>query len=242
MKLYRIIEDVKGWGSNRKSDFNLEHKWELPIVDCKICGDRWGNSAIAYPTVDISKLPNKKQFIRTKPVSLEIFLGLREQIRPLLPENALLPPHTQLGPMVGTTSGQHGDFTWDDSSEMFIHPEALNKLLISGIKMPPTVKPEVKARGKKPFEHLEIQTEAHALLSERCIKRKRPNCPACGSSGISAFIEPDLIVKSSISLDLDLFRMRIRSRYVLATERFVDAVRNLGLTNIVFEPIEVVDE
>ncbi len=245
MKLYRISEDCKGWGSNRKYDFTLKHKWEVPMINCKTFGDIWGDSSIAYPTIDCSKLTNEddfKKYRRSKRIFLEEFLKLRNQIQHLLSSSLPVPSGTQLGPMLGTTFGQHGDFTWDYSSAVFIHPEALQKLLVAGIKMPTTVKPEIEARGKIPFEHLEIQTEAHALLSERCIKRMRPNCPACDSSGISAFIEPDLITKSSIPKNLDLFRMRIRSRFVLATERFFDAVRSLGLTNIVFEPVEVVDE
>ena len=215
------------------------------MVNCNICGDRWGDSAITYPSLDCSVLPNANRFRFKKTravVNIEEFINLRDQIKRLLSRDLPVPPGTQLGPMCGTTSGQHGDFTWDYSTTVFIHPEALRNLLAAGIKMPATVKPEIKARGKKPFEHLEIQTEAHALLSERCIKRKRPNCPACDSSGISAFIEPDLIKMSSIPEDLDLFRMRIRSNYIQVTERFVDAVRSLGLTNIVFEPTEVVDE
>lgn len=215
------------------------------MVKCHACGTEWGESAIAYPALDCSKLPNENEFKKckkSKRVGLEEFLNLRNQIQCLLPPHYPVPPGTYLGPLVGTTYGQHGDFTWVPLSAVLIHPEALTKLIAAGVKMPPTVKSEIKARGKKPFEYLEIQIEERLQLSERCIKRKRPNCLACGSSGISAFIEPDLIVKSSIPEDVDIFRLSPRNHYIHVTERFFEAVRSLGLTNIRFEPFEVVDE
>lgn len=243
MKSYRIRADNINW--KYEYDFTLNRKWELPMVNCHVCGTEWGDSAMAYPTADCSKLPNEskfKQHRKSRIVSLEEYIALRSQIQQLPPSNLPVPPHAQLGPLFGTTYGQHGDFTWTHPSIVMIHPEALNKLMAVGIKMPPTVKPEIKARGKKPFEHLEIQAEEHFRLSERCIKRGRPNCPACDSSGISAFLEPDLIVKSSIPEDLDIFRLTPSSNYIHVTERFVDAMRSLKLTNIRFEPFEVLDE
>ena len=213
------------------------------MVDCQYCGNKWGNCTIAYPSLDLSTIPNEKRFRKAGlVVNVEEYIDLRSQIQRLLPQGLPIPPGTRFGSLVGTTYGQHGDFTWTRPPTVLIHPEALNKLIAEGIKIPITVKPEIKARGKKLFEHLEIQTEAHLELSERCIKQGRPNCPACGSSGIKAFIAPDLIKKSSIPEGLDIFRMRVRNNYIHVTERFVDAVRRLELTNIRFEPFEVVDE
>lgn len=243
MKSYRIRADNINW--KHECDFTTNRKWEIPMVNCHVCGNEWGDSAVAYLAIDCSKLRNENAFKkrkRSRRVSLEEFIDLRNQIQRLLPKNLPIPPGTSFGPLFGTTYGQHGDFTWTHPPTVMIHPEALNKLIAVGIKMPPTVQPEIKARGKKPFEHLEIQTEEHLRLSERCIKRGRPNCPACGSSGISAFIKPDLIVKSSIPENLDIFRLNPRNNYIHVTERFVDAVRSLGLTNIRYEPFEVVDE
>jgi len=51
-----------------------------------------------------------------------------------------------------------------------------------------------------------------------------------------------LVRKSSIPSALDLFRMSDWSSIILVTERFATAARQLGLTNIVFSPMEVVDE
>jgi uncharacterized double-CXXCG motif protein len=246
MKSYRIRADNINW--KHQYDFTVYRKWQMPMVICHVCGTEWGDT-VAYPTVECSKLPNENQFEnqfiknrKCKRVKLDEYISLRNQIQSLLPQNLSIPPGAGFGPLFGTTYGQHGDFTWTHPAVMMIHPEALSKLIVAGIKMPPTVQPEIKARGKKPFEHLEFQTEEHLRLSERSIKRGRPNCPVCGSSGISAFIEPDLIVKSSIPKDLDIFRLNPRNNYIHVTERFVDAVRSLGLTNIRFEPFEVADE
>jgi uncharacterized double-CXXCG motif protein len=242
MYLYLINEDPK-WEGRDSYDFNVKYKWELPMVNCSVCKSKWGSSSIAYPSTDLSQLPNLDIFTTQDVVSESTYLLLREQVAPLLPNDALIPPGTYFGPLSGTTYGQHGDFAWHSPAQaLFIHPNALAKLLESGVRIPQTVKPEITARGKINFEHLQIQTEAHLQLSERCIIRKRPDCPACGSSGIIKFIEPNYVVKSSIPNNLDLFRMRIRSRYVLVTEKFVDAVNKHQLTNIRFTPVEVVTE
>ncbi len=218
------------------------------MVNCSICKAKWGESSIAYPSVDLSGIQNIVAFSDRETVSEDVYLQLREQVSPLLYKDAPIPPGTYFGPLSGTTYGKHGDFAWHSPAKaLFIHPDALIKLREAGVQIPPTVKPDIKARGKKTFEHLQIQTEAHLVLSERCIVRKRPNCPVCGSSGIKKFVDfnfpvNNFVVKSSIPNHLDLFRMRTRSGYVLVTEKFVNAVKKYQLSNIQFKPVEVVEE
>jgi len=245
MQLYDIGEDLDSWGKSHRYNLKAEHKWQLPMVYCSLCHQENGWPEFAYPSVDCSQLPNELAFkkrIKAKTVDLLEMAVLQKQLEPLMPRGIIPRPFAQLGPLVGTASGLHGDFTWLTPWTPLIAPEAVHKLVRAGIVAPVTVKTEIKARGKATFQHLEIQAEPHGVLSERCFVRRRPNCPACGSSGVSDMIPPNLVRKSSIPSDIDLFRMRDWSTTVLVTERFAIAARHLGLTNIVFSPMEVVDE
>ena len=195
--------------------------------------------------MDSSKLPNELAFKKrpkAKTVDLQEMAILQKQLEPLMPKGIIPRPFAQLGPLVGTATGLHGDFTWLAPWTPLILAEALNKLVQAGVVVPVAIKTEIKARGKNVFQHLEIQAEPHGVLSERGFVRRHLNCPACGSSGVSDIIPPNLVRKSSIPSALDLFRMSDWSSIILVTERFATAARQLGLTNIVFSPMEVVDE
>ena len=181
--LFQIRPDDDSWGRIHNYVIKAEHRWQLPLVQCGACGCTWGET-IAYPAVDLARFPDQKTFTQKGPVMLSEFLQLRSRIQALLARNVLVPPYVQLGPLVGTTFGRHGDFTWVNSWTPLIAPEALEKLMQSGVSGLIPVRTEIRARGKKPFCHLELQVEPHLTLAERCMKRDRPNCKACGSSGI----------------------------------------------------------
>lgn len=50
------------------------------------------------PCVDLSQLPERREFEKPRPEPFHEFARLRELVRPLAPANAALPPGTLFGP------------------------------------------------------------------------------------------------------------------------------------------------
>src|SRR5205823_627897 len=72
----------------------------------------WGTAGLTYPAVNVSGLPFSKRLQRPWPVSMEVFEELRQLVRPLVPEDALLLPGTEFGRLVGKIRGELPDFVW----------------------------------------------------------------------------------------------------------------------------------
>src|SRR5687767_7952447 len=77
------------------------HRWGLPGVHCPVCGAIWSLGSDAYPSVDVSQLPEKEKYLARLEKDYVEFERLREQVRPLLPAGVPLWPGTEFGPLEG---------------------------------------------------------------------------------------------------------------------------------------------
>lgn len=236
MELYDISLDRKNWGKLYNDDMVAEQPWGLPGVHCSVCGQTWAITGVSYPLIGLSENPLGKQLEKARVVEFEIYESLRDSIKQYAQIGLPLPPGTTFGPLKGKIKGRFGDFVWRHLWDPLIRIEAYQKLVSVGLHMPATSSPIVQEKFMNQLFHLQI--EPHGYLSPRSyVNPDIPSCPRCKRDGRK--LEKVVMVKESIPNHLDIFRIGNFPTYILVTERFKDAVDQLGLTNILFEKVEL---
>jgi uncharacterized double-CXXCG motif protein len=233
-KFYRVQEDK---ASRYTGTINAAHKWGLPGVHCPTCGATWAGGVDAYPSVDLSGLPNHHEYEEPRPEPFVEFARLRERVLPLLPPGTQLLPGSNFGPLEGTATGSFGAFTFQNPWTLLVRSDALAKLQAEGMRGLKGCRTRLRFRKKNPPELLELEIHPHGRLHPDCTPPNRP--PPCPTCGRDAFTLPDELLLDAASLpsDVDLFRMANFLTVLICTERFVQAVQRLGLDDIVFREI-----
>ena len=240
MKLYRVTEDK---APRYTGNLNAGHKWSLPGVDwsqpCPTCRLGGGVGALYYPCVDLSGLPEREKFHEPWPVPYEEFVRLRELVRPLVPEWAVLQPGAAFGPVEGSGLGYFGQLFMQNPWTLYARREALERLQAAGLRGLQGCPIKVRFRTKHAPQLLELQLELHGQFHPECLPPDRkPTCPTCGSNQ-NPLPEKIWLAASSLPEDLDLFRFRGWGSYILASERLVEAVKRLELDGVLFQELEV---
>lgn len=218
--------EVDGW-----------HKLSLPGLRCHTCGATWSNVGHDYPSIDLSQLPERREFEKPRPEPFPEFARLRELVRPLAPPSAELPPGTGFGPLVGRAWGNFGPIAWVAGLKLLMRRDTLERLQAEGVRGLLGCRTELRFRQKNPPELLELQIEPHGRLHPDCIPPDEPPpCPTCGRQGFSRPDEP-ILEAASLPPELDLFRVGNFTTMLIGTERFMDAVRRLELDGIKFQEL-----
>jgi uncharacterized double-CXXCG motif protein len=230
------------------------HKSRLPAAKCRNeckCTAGWGDAALAYPQLEIpTHLPRSEYRLRF-PLSWKEYEQLRDMLRKSIGSGLPLPPGTKFGPLRGDVTGPPTDFAWVWDWSCFVRKEVLPRLgraLERRIKTAPT---EIRSRRKEKPVYVEIVALPTALVTS-AVERELPpfHCGICGnqfaSDGYFAYADTNkvqvAVKRSSIPEDTCIFRIRQLSRWLLCTEEFHDAVLDLGLSNIRFEPVPLANE
>ncbi|MBZ4417860.1 double-CXXCG motif protein [Myxococcus sp. RHSTA-1-4] len=217
--------------------FDAAHAWGLPGVQCPGCGATWSSWGHHYPNVDLSQLPERREFENPRPEPFPVFARLRECVRPLAPPNVELPPGTALGPLEGRASGEFGPFTWQGTSLLLVRRDALERLQAAGVQGLLGCRTELRFRQKNPPALLDLQIEPRGRLHPDCIPPDVP--PPCAICGRHAFSRPDEPILDAASLPggLDLFRVGNFATMIIGTARLRDAVHSLELPGIAFREL-----
>lgn len=218
-------------------DIEAVHTWLLPGVRCHTCGATWSDVGHDYPSVDLSQLPERREFEKPRPEPFPEFARLRELVRPLVPRDAELPPGTNFGPLRGRAFGEFGPVAWMSGIWLFMRRDALERLQAEGVRGLKGCRTELRFRKKNPPELLELEVEPRGRLHPDCIPSDvPPPCPTCGRHGFRWPDEP-ILEAASLPLELDLFRVGNFTTMLIGTERFMDAVRRLELDGIKFQEL-----
>lgn len=235
-KLMKIFEMTEKRG--RAGYVQAAHKWGLPGVQCHVCGSTWGNIGLEYPTVDLSDFPENRRLLDRWPVSLAMFEELKGVIQNAFPHLDQLEPGTSFGPLVGTATGKLNGFVWNMPWTLLITGDALDKLNGFDLSLPRTVAPILtfKNESQKVFE---FEVLPSGILNNAIYPPEHPRiCDACGRIGAT---KPDNLILdgSSIPDDLDIFRLSNFTTLIMVTERFVKAVRELGINGAFFQEVQL---
>lgn len=240
MTFFEVVQDTSQRYTGNLS--NAAHRWGLPgVVPCDTCGAGGGVMGLQYPCVDLSPLPpeERERLSAAWPVPFPEFSRLRELVRPLSPADARMEPGTRLGPLTGTGSGTFGPLFMQNPWSLFIRRDALEPLLNAGVRGLVACPVEVRFRAKPAPELLEFQLELHGRFHASCLPQDlEPPCPVCGDEKLT---RPDSIILDGTSLPghLDLFRLAQGWTLIVASERLVEAARQLELDGVVFRELQV---
>jgi uncharacterized double-CXXCG motif protein len=237
MKIFDCNQDES---SEDLTDYGVEgtHKWNLPGVKCPSCGATWATTGVEYPTVDISDEPFAPEYFEPSPVPLDELERLKSQIRSRFPADVTLLPGTQFGRFSGKASGRFPDFVYANPWTLLIRRHAYDQLLGKGLGMPEAIAPELRLRKNQPHDLLELEIQPLCLLAQESFL---PNGDPCGSCGrVGRQVDVPIVSSDSLPVGTDLFRPRNFPTYILGTERFEQAVRELKLTGMVFQELKVI--
>ncbi|MFY1824889.1 double-CXXCG motif protein [Myxococcus fulvus] len=230
-RFFELRED-RAATSRYRGDFNATHKWSLPGVECTDCGATWSSSGHDYPGVDLSSLEEHPRLHAPWPTSVSEYRRLRKLIRPLAPQGAELPPGSSFGPMVGTAHGELGPLTWQGDYLLMLRQDTLEQLQARGIRGLLGCRTALSWRQQSPPALLELQIEPRGQLHPDCLPPDLPQpCPSCGRLALQLPDAP-ILDASSLPTEQDLFRVGNFATMIIGTERFVEALRDLGLPGI----------
>jgi uncharacterized double-CXXCG motif protein len=220
--------------------FDDVHKWGLPGAHCPSCNVSWASCSEAYPSVDLSNLPERAKFEESRlEEDFEEFEHLRELVRPLVPPGVPLRPGSQLGPLVGEASGVFGPVYMREPWMMIVHSTALARLQAEGLRGLNGYRTELTFRQKPPPDILELEIVPAGVLHPDCLPPGAAVCQRCGRLGMTMPKQPILAVVS-LPEDRDLFRLRNFGTMIIGTERFADTLVRLGLAEeVVFRELPV---
>lgn len=236
MELYKISPDDENWGKVYNDDLVAYYPWHLPGVHCPECDQKWAEVGLSYPLVDLSKSPLGKQLKKARNAKLDVFEMLQDAAKQYVPIGLPLLPGTAFGPLKGKIKGRFGDFVWRQSWDLLIRVEVYQKLAAAELHLPEPVVPILQEKVQGQLFHLQIQ--AHGYLSHRSyVDPDTTICPRCKRD--TRKIKKIIMMKESLPTHLDVFRIGDFPTKILVTERFKDAVDQLGLTNILFEKVEL---
>jgi uncharacterized double-CXXCG motif protein len=240
VKFYRVQQNK---APRYSGDLNAAHRWGLPGVEpCPACGvGGEGTTAAQYPCVDLSGLPalELKRLSDSWPVQRGEFVRLRELVRPLAPDGAVLKPGVRLGPLEGSGSGYFGQIFMQNPWSLCMRREALARLQSAGVHGLLGCPINVRFRAASPPELLDVQLESQGRFHPHCVPPAEPPCPKCGYSKGYRLPDPYWLDAASLSSRVDVFRLADASTLIIASERMVDAVRRLELDGVTFQELDV---
>lgn len=240
MRLFHLQPDDAEWGRQFEYEIEASHMWGLPGVRCSACGRTWSTTGVAYPALDLSILPSVESYCKPLPVAVEAFQELRMPIRRLLPVGAPVPPGAEFGPLVGKAYGRFGDFAWVNPWTMLIRRQALLRLASEHVRLPRFVVPHLDFRSESLVDLLELQIEPHASLSIESFEPGESSfCSVCGYDARK--VRRVIVSRASIQSHVELFRLRDLPTMILATDRFMNIVRKLGMTDVMMSEVDVAE-
>ncbi|NMO19070.1 hypothetical protein HPC49_15645 [Pyxidicoccus fallax] len=235
MRLFKLDKDY----TSERYPWSLQadHKWCLPGVHCPTCDEVGGGIGEAYPSVDLSELPDRRKYGARVEEDFEEFTRMRDAVRPLAPVDAPLEPGAEFGPLIGRGRGPFPQLVLMHPWILLIRREALEQLQAEGLRGLTGCKTQLRFRDKNPPELLELQIEPRGLLHRDCLPRLLP--PACVTCGRRDFSLPPtpLLDAASLPTDRDLFRLANFQTVMVGTERFVETVRRLGFEEVTFQEL-----
>lgn len=209
-------------------------------MDCPGCKSKWATTGLNYPAVDLSALPEAKKYEKARlEQDFDEYERLRDQLRGLLSQDAVLGPGATFGPLVGTAKGPFSAFVHQYGDILLVREDVLEPLLSKGLRGLRTVRTALRFRPKGVDELLEFDVQHRGLLHPDCIPpRFATPCPKCGRRGYGLPKEP-ILDAASLPAELDFMRLRNYSSLLVVNQRFKDAVEQLELDGLSFRELPV---
>lgn len=235
MKLYEITELTRAFDAPPSYRISAETKYGLPGLNCPRCS-AWGTLGVYYPSTYFSELDTIREFCNSWPVSPQRFMELVELVRRHLGHEAVLPPGTRFGPLVGTCIGVVPAFAWATPWTPLANHDAIIALESFGIDGLTIAETSIRTRRGGKAEVLQLDIRSGPALAD--LDQEQDLCSFCGRY---CHRVPDQIRlrQSDIPTSVPLFRIRHLEAVILCTQDFKDAVSSEQIPNIDFREVEV---
>lgn len=230
MKAYEIHFSDR----ERICEIDCAYTYYIPRVRCPVCRTTWGQSAVEYPALDFDWF-SKEELSRKRVVTVEEWRELCGRLTSAAGRHINLLPGGGLGTLSGTSKTHRlQDFAWN--SQPIVSKRAVEALGQEGIQLR-TGKVDLKCRGRKVETHVSMQVDPVPLLTPENLKELTvEHCSHCGDYN-QVKLHP--VVPGGLQIDRrkvpaeDLYQSIERFR-VIASPRFMDAVKRLQLTGMEF--------
>ncbi len=240
--VYRVFHNRAARQEGRAPVVEGIRQWKLPSIRCSICRIVSGETAVIYPWIDLSGLPDPAIYKGNKVCVMgpeELALAT-QPIRAMLPADHPLPPGTSFGAYKGRhTAGRLEDFHLYEV-ERLLARSVYERLRGAGALSISATPACIKGRKGELVEYVELHLVPRAQLAVPMIQLPGEKwCRECGFDQRS--LPERLVVRSdTIPLKEEIFQLVDRPYVKIAKEHFVETVKAFGLTGIEFEPVEVV--
>ena len=238
MQLYRV--DPKP----RLSDMaDGRYTWYLPSVKCNACGKSSGGLIAGNPNLDIGGTLDETLYQLRPLVTCSEFEALKQPLVPIAGMDRPLLPGMGFGPFRGTVKHtEKRDFLWVWSTELLPREPAWEVLAETGLRL--STGPAVM-RDRKTNEVRQDYRRLFDLEMIDCLVRGavQPggDCTQCASCGVGTSDDdaPLVFRRNAIPDGTVLFAPKEFPRIIIASEDFVEAVKEARFNNISFSPVAV---
>jgi len=234
--LFKLMPDHTEDRGKHRGYIEAAHAWRLPNIECPDCHEIWGIIGVEYPCSEPPGGLSRKY--RPRVSTLDEFKCLRDSLAPRLPPGVPAPPGTEFGPLIGRIRGSIlSDLNWLRPWTLLIRRRVLRLLEKQGVVVSCNSVPQLGARSEADDGFVEIQIEPLASLIEGSFIGDRASvCATCGRD--NRRLRQPIVQGSSLPMPVDLVRAKNFPTLIIATERFVAAVEELQLENLLFEELE----
>ena len=219
---------------SNKNEFGyvtVNNKWGLPGVECNDCKETWANTGINYPTINLEELDERHLFEKPKVVDVLTYRKLVGIIKTHFPQLEMLTPGTRFGNLVGKLDGKpFNNFVPSFPTDILIEEILLKSLSETKLNLPNWVQVNLvnknNTRKIYEFELLPKGKLLNPIITNQV-------CKTCEHESV---IKPNSLIvdKESVPRNLDIFRLSNFSTIMVASERFVEKIKELKIESVEF--------
>jgi hypothetical protein len=237
MKLYHV-QQPKPF----KYQFDGDYKWNLPALKCGTCR-KFHGTFLGCPNLDIAGKLEEKVYKSPRTVGRVQYDEFSKPLEDLRTSDMPpLLPGMGFGPFLGRVMHtEKRDFLWIAGRKIAIREDAFQRLAQTGINLEngPAIINDLKTRElRSDYKRILVTKPIKCMARETLEFIEWNECPECG---LYVARRPNRIFvkKASIPSGLPLFAIE-ETESIVGNDEFAVAAKSLKLTNIDFEPVEIV--
>jgi hypothetical protein len=219
------------------------HEWSYSGMRCPVCKLEWIDPGWEFPCIEPTR-EQRKYLNMFGPQPLEWHKEILPKSGLKLPDGSFPWPSTKFGIFDGRIARGHilTDFVWPKPWTILVRQRVKDLLVESGLRFSGFREANIKGSRKVKEKFHEIQIEPGLRLDESFIERSVPDCEACGKSLFQLVSQtaPLKLKQGTSPMKHDLFRIGNSMTKIIASEAFVSFCKEHSLSNVKFEPVEIV--
>ncbi|MEI7733561.1 MAG: double-CXXCG motif protein [Verrucomicrobiota bacterium] len=219
--------------------FDGEYTWLLRSVKCSIC-HRSNATFLGCPLINIKGKLDESAYGHGPPVTRQEFESLTAPLRSEITEPWPLLPGMGFGPFIGRVlKGEKRDFLWIFGRTLLIRESAYQALNALGISLrtgPAIITSSKVSEVRNDYLRIVYTIPIPCLSQQALVNVDHRHCDECGIY-VRSQMKQIILNKHRIPEGIDIFAVQSIER-IIVTEKLRDAVRQLKLTNITFNPAE----